>query len=81
MEKPEYIIIRDGLFRSFMADTYLFLLIIGTLAVNHYLFNDSRFGAITMGILIFMSVMGKTMGRTKKFQSDKEAIKWITDNK
>ena len=79
----EIVIVREGLMKSLIADTYTFVVLLGVLGVNHYLLNDSIFGAWVLTFMLFLLIFSKTNSsiiRLKGVKQLKEYLEKIKDD-
>ena len=76
----EYIIITDGFWESVGADTYMFATLVSVIAVNHFVLNDSTFGAWLMGIILFLTIINRGLSRAKRMTFE-ELKKYVEEDK
>ena len=72
--EKEYVVIKDGIIASFIADSFTYLGIILILGINHFKLDDSFFGGIILTIM-FLIVLSAKIKKSHTIIKGKEALK------
>jgi hypothetical protein len=80
-DKKEYIVLNEGVWRSVLKDSYTFGLMFGLLLFNHQLLSGSGWLDILFVLLILVFVLGRNTKSIHRFNSKKETIDWLEENK
>lgn len=78
-KEKEIIVIQDGFIASVVADTYMFVSIIVILVVNHYLLDDSTFGAWLFSIIFILTFLGRVNNRITRLKGKEELKEYLNN--
>jgi len=76
-QEKQFIIIQDKFWQSVLTDTYSTITLIIALLINHYLLNDSTFGAWLLGLILFFSMMGRINSKSIRLKGEKELREYL----
>lgn len=72
--KKEIIYYRETNWQSVVADTYMFAVLIGAMAVNHFYLGDSWVWAVILFGMTMLAIHGRATSRRFRFGSKEEVI-------
>jgi len=72
-----FIIVKENLFQSIIADILTFGALIGVIAINYQYFENSTFGAWMLGIMFFIMISAKAKQRSKEIIGKENLIKYL----
>lgn len=76
--KKEYIVVRDGFWRSIFGDLFMYSCLLGLYVVNyHFLGNNGVLNVIFTIMAMIMIVGAFSQKASHKFNSKKDAIKYL----
>lgn len=81
MEKTKYIIIKDGLVRSIIADIFSYGVLLSSFWINERFINGNNVLDILLVVMFFIFVVGQVNARSDKFNTPEDAIEYLKEIK
>lgn len=77
MKEKTIIYYRETNWQSIVADTYMFLVLLGAMFINHTYLGGSGIWAVFLFILVMMSIVGRANSKRLRFNSKEEILKFL----
>lgn len=80
MERKTIIYYRETNWQSIVSDTYMFAMLVGAMAINHFYLGGSGVWALFLFLMVLMAIVGRANSKRHRFGSKEELLKHLEDN-